>query len=255
MKRYYTLFQLYHNLNIFKTAISENLFGQQHSMFDYSDVLMGLTSEQTSALVSFICATIYCYYDDDVVAYPTLNEDPQQGEQDVTYALMKRLCYDIALKLPYWYKKYNTIKNLLTSDELSLLQTSKVSSSSTDETDSASGSLQKGATTPTGVTAETTPDKITIKVTPSETTGDETSINTNGFVDKYTNHQQKFVNANKVKGSRSGTILREGSIDELLNILEKLPSSFANEVCKEVQKHFIFDYDGLQKGIYKLAYD
>ena len=44
--------------------------------------------------------------------------------------------------------------------------------------------------------------------------------------------------------------MREGSIDELLKVLEKLPSSFADEVSIALQKHFIFDYEGEMLGIY-----
>lgn len=68
-------------------------------------------------------------------------------------------------------------------------------------------------------------------------------IDTTGFVDKYTNAQQKYANASRVVGERSGEILREGSVDELLKILEKLPSSFGDEINKELSKHFLFVYE------------
>ena len=146
-------------------------------------------------------------------------------------------------------KKYAQIKTLLTTDDLSLLQTSKVTSSSTDNTNSASGTLQKTATTPTGVSTEGSTDSFTLEIE-QDGTGTDASVETDGFADKYTNAQQKFANASRIEGSRSGSITREGSIDELLNVLEKLPSSFANEITKAVQKHFIFDYDGEMKGVY-----
>ena len=127
-----------------------------------------------------------------------------------------------------------------------------MTSSSSDTTKSASGTLQKTATTPTGVSADTSTDSFDIEV--SESSGVMTGeVDTSGFADKYTNAQQKFANAGKVEGERSGQVLREGSIDELLNVLEKLPSSFADEITKDLQKHFIFDFDGEEKGIYDIV--
>lgn len=210
---------------------------------DYGNLLMGLTIQKVSPVIGFIGTAIFGYFHSDLVAYD------EETEHQVAVTFIDRLCYDIAVKMPYWVKKYNMIKKLLTTEDLSLLQTSKVSSSSSDATHSAGGTLQKGATTPSGVSAETSPDEINI--TMSETSGErENSVETNGFVDKYTNHQQKFVNASEVKGEREGEILREGSIDELLNILEKLPASFSDEITKALQKHFIFDYEGEERGLY-----
>ena len=191
-------------------------------------------------IISFISLSIWNYYCEDLIAYPTENDDPQAGEQDAQYGLMIRMCYDIAVKLPYWYKKYNYIKKLLTTEDLSLLQTSKMTSSSNDTTNSAGGTLQKTATTPTGVSAEGSTDSFTLEIE-QDGSGTDASVDTTGFADKYTNAQQKFANATRVEGSRSGEILREGSIDDLLKVLEKLPSSFADEISREMQKHFIFD--------------
>ena len=202
-------------------------------------MFMGIQSTSYAEVMTFICTTIYGYFFEDYLAY--------RGDtaQDVAEQFTKRLTYDICNKFPYWYRKYNYIKKLLTDSDFSLLQTSKVTSSSSDDTQSAGGSLQKGATTPTGVSTGTSLDRIGI--TMSSGLND---IDTTGFVDKYTNYQQKYANANRVKGSRSGNISREGSIDELLNVLEKLPSSFASEITTMLQKHFIFDYDGVRKGYY-----
>lgn len=209
-----------------------------------SNLCMGLNSTQLSETLSFVGSAIYGYFYDDLVAY--------EGEDDteVKSLLMARLGYDIGVKLPYWYRKYNYIKKLLTDNDLSLLQTSKVASSSQDNTASASGSLQKVATTPTGVTAGGSVDDIDILNTIDTNKDSNATVETTGFADKYTNTQQKFASANNVKGERSGLITREGSIDELIKVLEKLPSSFADEVTREVGKHFIFDYEGEERGYY-----
>lgn len=209
--------------------------------FSYSALVMGLNATAYNEVVAFIGSAIFGYFNKDLLAYT--------DEDDVQAIFIQRLSYDVALKLPYWYKKYNKIKNLLTTEDLSLLQTSKMSSSSTDNTRSASGTLQKTATTPTGVTTTGSTDNFTIStdIVDAELDAD---VETTGFADKYTNAQQKFANATKAVGERSGEVLREGSIDDLLKVLEKLPSSFADEINRDLQKHFIFDYDGEERGIY-----
>lgn len=209
-----------------------------------SGMLMEVTTTDPlyDAVIGFVCSCVYGYFFDDLVAYPSENDDPTE----VVSTFEKRVAYDISVKLPYWYKKYDYVKTLLTTDDISLFQTSKMVSSSQDLTKSAGGSLQKGATTPTGVSTGTAEDGIDLTIGNDGTN----SIVTEGFVDKYTNHQQKYANASRIEGERSGEILREGSIDDLLKVLEKLPSSFADEITRELQKHFIFDYDGEQEHLY-----
>ena len=203
----------------------------------------GKTATQLNDVLTFVGMVVYGYFYDDLVAYD--GEDVEEVQE----TFIDRLCYDVNVKIPYWSKKYDYVKKLLTTDDFSLLQTSKMTSSSSDKSQSAGGTLQKTATTPTGVTTGTTSDGIDITMTKLGSV-ELNTVKTTGFVDKYTNAQQKFANAVSSKGERSGTILREGSIDELLNVLEKLPSSFANEINIVLQKHFIFDYDGEMKGYY-----
>lgn len=237
----YKLEELYNSHNDFTTELTDAI-----TTFN-APFLMGKNVSTYSETISFIGCAIYGYFYNDLVAYT--GEDLE----DITDIFIRRLSYDVAVKLPYWDKKYQQIKQLLTTDDLSLLQTSKMTSSSKDQTDSAGGTLQKTATTPTGVSTGTAEDTIYIQLDKDSDFPESSSSNeieTNGFADKYTNAQQKFANATKVLGERSGEILREGSIDDLLKVLEKLPSSFADEVTRDLQKHFIFDYDGEERGIY-----
>ena len=208
-----------------------------------SAMSFGKTATQLNDVLTFVGMVVYGYFYDDLVAY--------EGEdaEEVASIFIDRLCYDVNIKLPYWSKKYDYVKKLLTTEDFSLLQTSKMTSSSSDTTKSAGGTLQKTATTPTGVSATGSTDSINIDIKSGSSDGDN-DVETNGFADKYTNAQQKFANAVRSEGQRSGTILREGSIDELLKVLEKLPSSFANEINIALQKHFIFDYEGEMKGYY-----
>ena len=219
-------------------------------LFDFSDA-----SDEFANVMDFLSGALFGYFFDDLLAYSSKAEDEEGVVSEIRTNFINRIAYDIAVKLPYWYKKYNWVKELLVGDE-NLKQTSKMTSSSTDTTDSAGGTLQKTATTPTGVSTGTATDSIKITFTNSVGAQDGThQVNTDGFADKYTNAQQKFANAMTSKGSRSGTITREVSIDELLKVLEKLPSSFANEISKELQKHFIFDYEGEEQGLYKYFYE
>ena len=203
----------------------------------------GKTATQLNDVLTFVGMVIYGYFYDDLVVY--------EGEdvEEVQEIFIDRLCYDVNVKIPYWAKKYEYVKKLLTTDDFSLLQTSKMTSSSNDTTKSAGGTLQKTATTPTGVSATGSTDSINIDIKSGTSDGDN-DVETNGFADKYSNAQQKFANATRVEGERSGEILREGSIDDLLKVLEKLPSSFANEISIAMQKHFIFDYDSEMMGYY-----
>lgn len=234
----YTLEELYSTPTLFYNNLKTQLTGS------YANLMLGLTAVQCDELFNFITSVVYGYFYEDLVAY--------EGDDttEVSSIFSTRFCYDVGVRLPYWWRKYNQIKSLLTTTDLSLLQTSKVTSSSNDDTQSAGGSLQKGATTPTGVSTGTSTDGIDISIGSGLTEG-QNDIVTEGFVDKYTNYQQKYANASRVKGSRSGSITREGSIEDLVNVLEKLPSSFANEISMLLQKHFIFDYDGLEKGYYE----
>lgn len=229
----YTLNTLYTQAN-FLTAINGAVSG--------SGLNMGATID--SAVVSFIASAIYGYFYYDLVAY--VGED----QTDVKNQFIARLGYDISRKYLYWKRKYDYIKTLLTDNQLSLFQTSKVISSSNDTTKSAGGTLQKGATTPTGISDTSATDGFTISIGSGLSDGTN-SVTTSGFVDKYTNVQQKFANSSRVEGSRSGNITREGSIEELVKVLEILPASFADEINRDVQKHFIFDYDGEEYELYE----
>lgn len=208
-----------------------------------TSLTMGKDATALGELLTFVGNVIGGYFYDDLVAYDGEDED------EVGNIFIKRLCYDINLHTPYWYRKYNQIKKLLTTEDFDLLQTSMMTSSSSDRTKSAGGSLQKIATTPTGVSADSSTDEIDITIGEDSDDGENT-IDTTGFVDKYTNTQQKYANASDIKGERSGEIMREGSIKDLLDVLEKLPATFGNELSIALQKHFIFDYDGIEGGIY-----
>ena len=218
----YELEELYISLQDFKDALDTGV--------NASGILMGIS--YTGVYATFIASAIYNYFYSDKVHYEGENTN------EVKTIFMKRLSYDVAVKFPYWKTKYDYILKLFTPTELSLLQSSKMTSSSQEDVNSAGGVLQKSASTPTGVNQTTdTGDSMTISASESEGTL-SVDVSVDGFVDKYTNYQGKTSTGSKTSGSRSGEVLREGSIDELLKVLEKLPSSFVDEITKEVSKHF-----------------
>lgn len=224
----YNLDVLYTTLQEFKDALDTSVNGQ--------GITMGMTYGGVYA--TFIASAIYNYFYDDKVHY--------EGEtsEDVKATFMKRLGYDVAVKFPYWKVKYDYILKLFTEDEISLLQSSKMISSSQEDVKSAGGVIQKTANTPTGVNQTSEPgDSMTINATEDAQTGEvEVEVSSDSFTNKYTNYQGKTTTGSKTSGSRSGEVLREGSIDELLKILEKLPASFTDEITKEVSKHFELVY-------------
>lgn len=219
------LSQLYVSSSAFATAMSTQLLTNSAIYSPF------VSSPVSASFELFIFTSIYNYYYDDIVAY----EDSDD--------FVNRLAYDVAVKYGYWYKKFTYIQDLFR--ELDLMQSSKMTSSSNDKTSSVGGTLQKTANTPTGVTTES--DNV-INLSMYDTSSDETESSetlavTTDYVDKYTNYEGKVHSSAIAKGERSATIERQGDIETLLRVLEKLPSSFADEITKYVSKHFIQDYN------------
>lgn len=219
------LSELYITSSAFATALSTQLLTNSAIYSPF------VSSPVSASFELFIFTSIYNYYYDDIVAY----EDSDD--------FVNRLAYDVAVKYAYWYKKFEYIQDLF--KELDLMQSSKMTSSSIDETSSVGGTLQKTASTPTGVTT-TSDNQMTNSMYvqhSDETTNIDSTVSTTDYVDKYTNYEGKTHSSAQAKGERSATIQRQGDIETLLKVLEKLPSSFADEITKQVSKHFIQDYN------------
>ena len=219
-----------------------NLFLQDLVSYSSGIGLMLSSSITTSDVHTlFIAHAIYGeFFDDEVAYYIDDAQDPFRETNDI---FMRRLGYDVAVKYPYWKKKYDYVLKLLTEDEISLLQTSKMISSSNEQMENAGGSLQKSASTPTAVSTSGDEDGFSLSMTSESTTDLEVAMTTNGFVDNYSNFQGKTATTSKSLVDRDGKITREGSIKELLEVLELLPSSFADEVTRSLAHHFMFVYD------------
>lgn len=236
----YKLNELFTTLDSFKNGVCS---------YVVATGLMNSSEFITSNPVAvFICNAIYNYYFDDYIKYTGGVE-----EYDVPIMFLTRMCYDIAVKYPYWKRKYEEIQKMFSIEETNLLQTSRMKSTSQENIDSAGGVVQKSASTPTGVNTSTdTGDDIDISAESNYTTDDEeptshtgtleVSVGSSSFADKYTNYQGKTTTGSKTSGNRSGDVLREGSPLDLIKVLEKMPSSFADEITREVSKHFEIVY-------------
>ena len=223
----YELQELYDSADGFKSALETSVTSMG---------LMLANGYANSVYSTFIAYSIYKYFYEDIVHYEGEDED------EVKTKLMKRMGYDIAVKFPYWKIKYDYILKLFTEDEIKLLQSSKMKSNSEESVANAGGVIQKSASTPTGVSTTGVADNIKITGDYDDELEVEVNVASSSFADKYTNYQGNTSSASKSHGYRDGEVLREGSINELLNILEKLPSSFADEITKEVSKHFDIVY-------------
>ena len=221
----YELQELYSTADLFKSALETSVTSMG---------LMMSSSYTNSVYSTFIAYAIYKYFYEDKVHYSGEDTD------EVKAQFIQRLGYDVAVKFPYWKTKYDYILKLFTPTELSLLQSSKMISESHEDVKSAGGVIQKSASTPTGVnTGNYTGDSMEISANEDEETKTlDVGVITDSFAEKYTNYQGKTSTGSKTSGDRNGEVLREGSIEDLLKILEKLPSSFADEITKECSKHF-----------------
>lgn len=221
----YELQELYSTADLFKSALETSVTSMG---------LMLSSSYANSVYSTFISYAIYKYFYEDKVHYEGEDAD------EVKAQFIQRLGYDVAVKFPYWKTKYDYILKLFTPTELSLLQSSKMISESHEDVKSAGGVIQKSASTPTGVnTGNYTGDSMEISaVEDAQTKTLDVGVVTDSFAEKYTNYQGKTSTGSKTSGDRNGEVLREGSIEDLLKILEKLPSSFADEITKECSKHF-----------------
>ena len=223
----YTLQQLYTEEHDLREDIADYLDANFVNIFDDDN------ADDMKAL-GYISRFIYYEFFEDLVAYA------KETLADIKTTFIQRLGYDIAVKFQYWKVKYHYILDLF-DRELSLLQTSKMTSSSQEDVNSAGGVIQKSASTPTGVSTGTG-DTLEISATIDQTGTLDVGVDSSSFADKYTNYQGKTSTGNKTSGTRSGEVLREGSIKELLEVLEKMPSSFGDEITKAISKHFEFVY-------------
>ena len=184
-----------------------------------------------STFIGYIGSLIYNHYEDSIIAY---------AQQSV---FEKRLCLELFRQLPYLVVKYNAMKYLSQLDLDKMLQTSKASSNTTEVGINGSTMMQKSASTPTGVSATPVSTSQELTLTEDAQTGKVTMTSPTGdFVDKYTNFQGKTSGVRKSDIDRTNVITRQGSYKDLIDLYNKIPNGFYDEVLSISGKHFIFVY-------------
>lgn len=183
------------------------------------------------SFINYIGSLIYNHYDDSIIAY---------GQKDI---FEKRLCLELFRQLPYLVTKYNAMKYLSQLDLDKMLQTSKTTSKSNESGINGSTMMQKTASTPTGVSATPVSTTQEVDLQKDETTGVVTlDTPTDDFVDKYTNFQGKTSGVRKSDIDRNNEISRQGSYKDLIELYNKIPNGFYDEILSISGKHFIFVY-------------
>lgn len=229
----YTLHELYDDVSELFTDLKTYI---------RSAIIYPNTLANDDVTLLYISNVVYNEFYDDEIAY--------EGDDfaDTKSIFLKRISYEISIKYNYWKKKYEYVNKLLTENEISLLQSSKMVSSSKGRITNAGGTMQKSASTPTGVSTTNNGDDLQVSTKDAHVTGSSydmtysSSVTSTSFVDKYTNFQGKTNSSSVADEDRNATIFREVSIEELLRVLEKLPASFGDEVTKYLAHNFMFVY-------------
>lgn len=210
---------------------SELLTAFQTFLATNPDLYLLPTSTITEKFASYVIGLIYHEYEDDRIAYTSFDD------------FKKRLFFDLTCSLPFILRKFNEYVSLLNiSTTPSLNVSSSMHSQSNEDGHNASGYLQKTASTPTGVSTGTTEDEITITSSKTNNVANN-SVDTNGFVDKYTNFQGKTTSASSINNEKITDIERKGSTKDLLENLKKLEYELHNEVLGIASKHFLTLYE------------
>jgi hypothetical protein len=223
----------YTDFSILKDLTSKSELVDLYDSFlgENSDLYLLPMGTITTKFVSYVMTLIYLEFEDDRIAYTSFDD------------FKKRLFFDLTCSMPFILRKYNEYLNLLnTSTTPSLNVSSSMHSQSNEDGHNASGFLQKTASTPTGVSTGTTEDVITID-TSKQSGSAKASIETDGFVDKYTNFQGKSASSSSINNEKITDIERKGSTKDLLDNIKRLEFELHNEILGIASKHFLVLYE------------
>lgn len=198
---------------------------------------LGFISSETTlqnklrVLMSTFAYPIYDEYYDDRLAYE---------EKEV---FMKRLVNTLSRKINRWYIQKKIEEDLIDNVTLEKFISNGGTHSTTNENASmGSAVIQKSASTPTGITHNASSEQLDVELS-HDTTSDTTSMEiTDGYDDKYTNFVGKTDGLHRNEVDRDTDITRTSNYGLALEILEKIPYSYIEDVLKEVSQHFIQVY-------------
>ena len=182
-------------------------------------------------LIKALTEPIYNEYSQDKIAY-----------RDYQY-FIKRLINTMIWSINKWYMRFNIDDDLMSNASLQNFTSKGHTKSVTDEeAQTGSAVMQKSASTPTGIEHGASEESMSMNLVKDESTGETTMTFDDNYDEKYTN----FVG--KTNGVHKNNVLRETDIDRssdfglAMDILEKIPYSYINDVLSDVSEHFIQIY-------------
>lgn len=195
-----------------------------------------LTSDTTlankiKALALGFVSPIYDEYHTDSLAY--LDSD----------TFIDRMLNSIMRKINRWYIQKKIEEDLISNATLEKFISNGGTHSATSETGkTGSAVIQKSASTPTGIQHNANIEQVVMDLSHNDTTNNTTLSVDDNYEDKYTNFVGKTDGLHRNEVDRDTDITRTSNYGLSLEILEKIPYSYINDVLKEVSQHFIQIY-------------
>lgn len=226
----------YEDYPVLEDEFSKSEFADEMSSKLTNYNLSFLSSDTTlvnkiKALALGFASPIYDEYHSDSLAY--LDSD----------TFLDRMLNSLVRKINRWFIQKKIEEDLIDNATLENFISNGGTHSVTSE-DGTTGSavIQKSASTPTGISHNAQSETMDIELSHNEQT-DATSIEvTDGYQDKYTNFVGKTNGLHRNEVDRDTNITRTSNYGLSLEILEKIPYSYINDVLKEVSQHFIQIY-------------
>ena len=158
-------------------------------------------------------------------------------------AFIKRLVNSLVRKVNRWYIQKKIEEDLISNATLEKFISNGGTHSATSETGkTGSAVIQKSASTPTGIQHNASVEQVVMDLSHNDTTNNTTLSVDDNYDDKYTNFVGKTNGLHRNEVDRDTDITRTSNYGLSLEILEKIPYSYINDVLKEVSQHFIQIY-------------
>lgn len=196
-----------------------------------------LTSDSTLAgkikvLALAFVSPIYDEYQTDRIAY-----------KDESKTFVKRMLNSIMRKINRWYIQKKIEEDLIDNATLEkFISNGGTKSNTTENGSTGSAVIQKSASTPTGISHNASSESLDIELSHTQAT-DTTSMEVDdNYDDKYTNFVGKTNGLHRNEVERDTDITRSSNYGLAMDILDRVPYSYIDEVLREVSQHFIQIY-------------
>lgn len=209
-----------------------NAFGSKLVFKNFNFMVSDTTTKnKLTALIQTLSYPIYYEYHSDRIAYK---------DKDV---FMDRLINTLCNKVNRWYAQQKIEEDLISNATLEkFISNGGTHSETSENAQTGSAVIQKSASTPTGITHSATSEDIEMELSHNNQT-DKTDLSVDdGYEDKYTNFMGKTNGLHRNEVDRDTNIERTSNYGLALEILDKIPYSYINDVLSEVSQHFIQIY-------------